>query len=268
MMLLTAPLVSSIDATINVKSEPYHNIVLRVYNPQSGSSVTSMTQEADEKGITQFTLGLSLSTINVELIEVHPLTNEKRNAVFEGVPVTSLIELEFEPLESPVEESPAEIPQETEEVPAEEPEVNVTVEEEKELEVQTQEIPVENSAKGLTGFIVQDGKPAEGAYFLGIAALLVIGGLVFMAYRAKQSIIAAQNNTDDFGKELKDAEKKLKEAQREIEDIKSRRNPEMKKAEEEFLKAKANYEKMTGKKVAINDQKDVKNHLNSGLSGS
>lgn len=250
--ILALPMGSSlVDSTIKVLAEPVHNVVLKIYNGNGGNLITVMVERADEDGNVEFQQKFSLETIDIEVTEVHPLTNEKTTTQFDDIKVESVIELVTADEVYQPDETTEENEEPTESTTQKEMELEVTVEEpEEQIEVTTTEESPQISS-GLTGFIVQDGKPTGGAYFIGLAALLLIGALGFTAYKMRQSVLATTNNTDDFQKELKDAEKKLKEAQREIEDIKNRKSPEIKKAEEEFLKAKENYEKATGKKVSL-----------------
>ena len=262
LVLLVVPMVLATTTTINIKTRPEHDVILKTLDPNPGEGEKNILEplfegSTDANGEVSFISHASKSTINIWIAvlknDVRVPINDKTYHEFKNNPTGGVINLEVKekPLEPEVNETES---NETEEVVEE-----VAEEETEEVEepvIEEQEIEEEKEGSKVIGAIVGSGKAivsSKMAYFIG--GIIFAGILYLIVFAAQKKLKFKKGGTyldfkikdnkkeelkdkiEDKDKELADAERKIEEAKAELDDIRNRKT-KLQEARERFERDK------------------------------
>ena len=168
-ILLLAPTALALDTTIRIKSEPFHTVIVKILNPDTGAEMASkyiITPPLNATGEGQVEYSTGLSELSFHIFIKHPITKDVIDEKeFENIKVKSIIFLDLG-TENPTSETDNETESnETEDNETIENDnlidVEVTIDQETENDTEaqeTEELTGERSfMQRITGFFVSEG---------------------------------------------------------------------------------------------------------------
>lgn len=274
LILLAAPGALAGSATLTVKVEPFHQVIVQLVNANTNvvietfGKITNVTGEVER----QFTT--TASEVIVYIWLKHPISGEK---IIDGTEYVLEVEKEMflDIAETKYQESGGLDENETgnKTIPGTNGEIdgNLTGNETEitglnESDGQTLKTEKEGFLKKMTGFAISEetGKLSKSVYF--IAVIFLVALVLLMIVMKRDSLVPKlmhKTKTEDkisekmsVEEELEEAERKIKEAKEEIEEIKSRKNEltEVEEAEKEYERARIKLAKLKEKHDKTKDQ--------------
>lgn len=238
MLIVLVQFASALDTKILVRSEPFHNIILRIQNPVTKSEMLSVYGKTNVSGTVAFNYTTSNDkldfTIIVRLFGETVLTKE-----FDDITARPLITL------STYNESEESVPATTIEPETTTPtENNLTTN----SSIVTQDNP-EDEASSITGRSISsdETKIFSSKILYYILGGILLAGIFMMILRRSRNSKSTPPHELTVSDELDDIEKKLRDASREIRDLKNK-NASLEKTQKEYMQAKEKLERVSGYK--------------------
>lgn len=231
-------LTSAINTKILIKTEPFHNIILRIQSPTTKAEITSLYGKTNISGTLVLDYQANINKLDfliiARLFGETILTKE-----FDDIAVSSLITL------STINET-AQIQQAADPIPTADnnetaPSLNISANTSNNQSIITN-LTASNETSSITGFSISDNAKNIGkkiGYVFIVAVLLA--GLVLVFRRAR----IKRNTQTTFNDEINDIVHKLHEAEREIKSLRNK-NESLEQAQKEFAQAREKWERTSG----------------------
>ena len=233
-------LTSAIDTKILIKTEPFHNIILRIQSPTTKAEITSLYGKTNISGTLVLDYQANINKLDfliiARLFGETVLTREFDDINIEPLTILSTIN---ETAQSQQAANPIPIPAITDNETS--PSINLSVSATNNQSNITN-LTASNETNSITGFSISDNVKNIGkkvGYVFIVAILLAGLILTFRRMRIKR------NTQTTFNDEINDIVRKLHEAEREIKDLRNK-NISLEQAQKEFTQAREKLERTTG----------------------
>lgn len=254
LLLLSMPLALALtEKTINIKSEPDRNFVIRVKNPSTDAVLSSVYGKADSSGNAQIAFNTSKLEVYFTIIVRYNGETEK-TVDSETFTMDEDINIELrDTIPEPVEE----IKENNTEL-EESKEVVQTLEAfPKNVEEQTEE--TQNTNKTISGLAISDTvkdyskKVAYTAIVVLILVLILIGIRKYSHREKKIKVVSLEQKKQEMNSysRIQSAEAKLEETRKEIEELKKK---EIEKEERRIAREQQKLARLRGEKPSNNNQ--------------
>lgn len=221
---------------IIAKTEPFHNLILRIQNPMTGSEIISLYGKTNVSGTFVWDYDANINKLDflliLRLFGETVLTQE-----FKDITVKPLITL------STINETELQVPANVDQTIVNSDTINSTnsTKLSKITENQVGSLDEEELTQ-ITGFTISENfKDVSKKAVYILIAMLLAGSLFFIFKKTR----AKNNEQTTFNDEINDVVRKLHEAEREIKDLRNK-NIALDQAQKNFMQAREKWEKIRG----------------------